>query len=68
MREREREREEKITTRKVHPKGVFGTHAKGVFGTSRRAGRWCRGRRGRVSRVVRDGARSRRRDVVVFIH
>ena len=49
---------------------AFSEHTQegGVFGTSRRAGRWCRGRRGRVSRVVRGGSRSRRRDVVVFIH
>ena len=79
MRERERERK-KNNTEKVHRtnnggsevkgkgKGVFGTHTKGVFGTTRRAGRRCRGRRGRVSRVVRGGSRSRRRDVVVFIH
>ena len=65
---RKREREKKQTTQNGHPKGVFGTHTRGVFGTSRRAGRWGRGRRGRVSHVVRGGSRSRRRDVVVFIH
>ena len=79
---REREREEKITTtQKVHRTNNGGSEVKekekafsehtqkgGVFGTARRAGRRCRGRRGRVSRVVRGGSRSRRGDVVVLIH
>ena len=49
---------------------AFSEHTQegGVFGTARRAGRRCRGRRGRVSRVVRGGSRSRRGDVVVLIH
>ena len=69
MRKRERERKKNQQRRRNNEK-AFSEHSQegGVFGTSRRAGRWCRGRRGRVSRVVRGGSRSRRRDVVVLIH
>ena len=67
---RKREREEKKQQRRRYIEKAFSEHTQegGVFGTSRRTGRRCRGRRGRVSRVVKGGSRSRRRDVVVLIH
>ena len=60
---------EEVSEGKGKGKGVFGTHTKEAFSALRDAralGSWPS--RGRVLRVVGGGSRSRRRDVVVFIH